>query len=51
MDVDLDFIAKLTDGFSGADLAELSQAVVKAALRDVRDTSYSLNLNFSMLLR
>ena len=28
------FIAELTDGFSGADLAELCQRAAKAAIRD-----------------
>merc|ERR1712217_450765 len=32
--VPLSFIAKLTDGFSGADLAELCQRAAKAAIRD-----------------
>jgi len=30
----LSFIAELTDGFSGADLAELCQRAAKAAIRD-----------------
>jgi len=34
-DVDLDFIAGLTEGFSGADLAELCQRAAKAAVREV----------------
>jgi len=33
-DIDLDFVAKLTDGFSGADLAELCQRAAKAAVRE-----------------
>jgi len=33
-DVDIDFVAKLTEGFSGADLTELSQRACKAAIRD-----------------
>jgi len=33
-DVDLDFVAQLTEGFSGADLAELSQRAAKAAVRE-----------------
>merc|ERR1712178_8799 len=32
--VPLSFIAELTDGFSGADLAELCQRAAKAAIRD-----------------
>merc|ERR1719262_801180 len=32
--VSLSFIAELTDGFSGADLAELCQRAAKAAIRD-----------------
>jgi len=33
-EVDLDFVAKLTEGFSGADLTELCQRACKAAIRD-----------------
>lgn len=33
-DVDLDFVGKLTEGFSGADLTELCQRACKAAIRD-----------------
>jgi transitional endoplasmic reticulum ATPase len=33
-DVDLDFIAKITEGFSGADLTELCQRACKAGIRD-----------------
>jgi len=33
-DVDLDFVAKLTEGFSGADLTELCQRACKSAIRD-----------------
>ena len=33
-DVPLDFLAKKTEGFSGADLAELCQTAAKAAIRD-----------------
>jgi len=32
--VDLNFIAKITEGFSGADLTEISQRAAKAAVRD-----------------
>ena len=35
-DVDMDYISQLTEGFSGADLAELSQRAAKAAVREVR---------------
>ena len=35
-DVDLNFMAQLTDGFSGADLTEICQRAAKAAVRDVR---------------
>ena len=35
-DVDLNFIAQLTDGFSGADLTEICQRAAKSAVRDVR---------------
>ena len=34
-DVDLHFIAKLTEGFSGADIAEMTQRASKAAVREV----------------
>jgi len=34
-DVDLNFIGNITDGFSGADLTEISQKAAKAAVRDV----------------
>jgi transitional endoplasmic reticulum ATPase len=34
-DVDLNFIAELTNGFSGADLTEVSQRAAKAAIREV----------------
>ena len=34
-DVDLHFIAKLTEGLSGADLAELAQRASKSAIREV----------------
>lgn len=33
-DVDLDFVAQLTEGFSGADLTELCQRSAKAAVRE-----------------
>jgi len=33
-DVDLDYLSQLTEGFSGADLAELSQRAAKAAVRE-----------------
>lgn len=34
-DVDLNFVATITDGFSGADLTEICQKAAKAAVRDV----------------
>jgi len=34
-DVDLNFMANITDGFSGADLTEICQKAAKAAVRDV----------------
>jgi transitional endoplasmic reticulum ATPase len=34
-DIDLNFIANITDGFSGADLTEICQKAAKAAVRDV----------------
>jgi len=33
-DIDLDFVAKITEGFSGADITELCQRACKAAIRD-----------------
>jgi len=33
-DVDLEFLAQITEGFSGADLAELCQRAAKAAVRE-----------------
>jgi transitional endoplasmic reticulum ATPase len=33
--VDLQFVSKLTEGFSGADLTEICQRAAKAAVRDV----------------
>lgn len=33
-DVDLNFLANITDGFSGADLTEICQKAAKAAVRD-----------------
>lgn len=33
-EVDLNFIGKLTDGFSGADITEICQKAAKAAVRD-----------------
>jgi transitional endoplasmic reticulum ATPase len=33
-DVDLDYLSQITEGFSGADLAELSQRAAKAAVRE-----------------
>jgi transitional endoplasmic reticulum ATPase len=34
-DVDINFLANITDGFSGADLTEISQKAAKSAVRDV----------------
>ena len=34
-DVDLNFLANITDGFSGADLTEICQKAAKSAVRDV----------------
>ena len=34
-DVDINYMAKITDGFSGADLTEICQRAAKAAVRDV----------------
>lgn len=33
-DIDLNFIAQITDGFSGADMTEVCQKAAKAAVRD-----------------
>ena len=33
-DVDLTFVSKITDGFSGADITEICQRAAKAAVRD-----------------
>jgi len=33
-DVDLNFLANITDGFSGADLTEICQKAAKSAVRD-----------------
>lgn len=33
--VDMGFVAKITEGFSGADLTEICQRAAKAAVRDV----------------
>ena len=40
-DVDLNFLAQITDGFSGADLTEICQKAAKSAVRDVL---FSLNI-------
>jgi transitional endoplasmic reticulum ATPase len=40
-DVDLNFIANITDGFSGADLTEICQKAAKSAVRDVLDHLFS----------
>lgn len=32
----MNFMAQITDGFSGADLTEISQKAAKAAVRDVQ---------------
>ncbi len=34
-DIDLGFLASITDGFSGADITEICQKAAKAAVRDV----------------
>ena len=36
-DVDINFVAQITEGFSGADLTEICQKAAKAAVRDVFD--------------
>lgn len=41
-DVDLNFLANITDGFSGADLTEICQKAAKAAVRDVSIYLYCL---------
>jgi transitional endoplasmic reticulum ATPase len=35
-DVDINFLATITDGFSGADLTEICQKSAKSAVRDVQ---------------
>jgi transitional endoplasmic reticulum ATPase len=40
-DVDINFLADLTDGFSGADIAELCQRASKSAVREVRASNPS----------
>ena len=40
-DVDINFLAELTDGFSGADIAELCQRASKSAVREVRRSNPS----------
>jgi transitional endoplasmic reticulum ATPase len=40
-DVDINFLAELTDGFSGADIAELCQRASKAAVREVGSSNSS----------
>jgi transitional endoplasmic reticulum ATPase len=34
-DIDINFLANITDGFSGADLTEICQKAAKSAVRDV----------------
>jgi transitional endoplasmic reticulum ATPase len=41
-DVDLTFLAQITEGFSGADLTEICQKAAKAAVRDVHLVSNSV---------
>jgi transitional endoplasmic reticulum ATPase len=36
-DIDLNFLGKITEGFSGADLTEICQKAAKAAVRDVTE--------------
>lgn len=44
-DVDLNFVANITDGFSGADLTEICQKAAKAAVRDVIKIIYIVYLS------
>lgn len=44
-DVDLNFIATITDGFSGADLTEICQKAAKAAVRDVMFQLFLVDLS------
>ena len=44
-DVDLNFVANITDGFSGADLTEICQKAAKAAVRDVIKIIYLVYLS------
>lgn len=47
-DVDLNFLASLTDGFSGADLMEISQRSAKAAVRDSIEAEAKLKQAMAM---
>jgi transitional endoplasmic reticulum ATPase len=46
-DVDLSFLAQITEGFSGADLTEICQKAAKSAVRDVRINVNIVNLSRS----
>lgn len=43
-DVDLNFIASITDGFSGADITEICQKAAKAAVRDCIEAEARLKM-------
>jgi transitional endoplasmic reticulum ATPase len=47
-DVEMNFLASLTDGFSGADLMEICQRASKAAVRDCIDAECKLKQAMSM---
>lgn len=46
--VDIGFIARITDGFSGADLTEICQRAAKAAVRDVYSLIYESQLKLRL---
>ena len=47
-DVDLNFIAQITDGFSGADLTEICQKAAKSAVRDSIEAEARLKMAAQM---
>lgn len=47
-DVDLNFIASITDGFSGADITEICQKAAKAAVRDCIEAEARLKMAAQM---
>ena len=47
-DVDLNFIAQITDGFSGADITEICQKAAKSAVRDSIEAEARLKMAAQM---